>query len=106
MILFKIPVSIFLPYLTALQYFYFLAAESLRLAKPVPDIYHKVYVGVVFYCCTVVYWSQTPQGRSCQVGPVKQQMSALATAHILCRWSSGRLPRGAGSRCHADFPQL
>lgn len=95
----------FLAYLTVLQHYILLAVESVLLAKPVPDIYHKVYVGVVFVL-PVVYWSQTPRGRNCQVGPVKQQMSALASPHILCCSGSGRLPRGAGSQCLADLPSF
>lgn len=46
MILFKFPCPYFL---LISQHFVLLAAEWLRLAKPVSDIYHKVYVGVVLY---------------------------------------------------------
>lgn len=62
---------------------------------------HKVYVKVVFVLPD--YWSQMPQGRSCQVGPVKQQMSTLASANILGSLSFGCLPPAAGSWCRADF---
>lgn len=62
---------------------------------------HKVYVKVVFVL--PVYCSQMPQVRNCQLGPVEQQMSTLASANILCCWSFGCLPRGAASWCLADF---
>lgn len=60
-----------------------------------------MYVKVVFVL--PVYWSQMLQGRNCQVGPVKQQMSTLASANILCCLSFGCLPRAAASWCLADF---